>query len=95
MQWNLVSDADVLEWAVTFVFEIHMEKDLDYMTAMLPLDHKQASTEDQSKVPVKEPTNCDVLFGRGGMTNSHVGTSELMQSSWVLRNGVSDPELLR
>lgn len=72
--WSLVSDADALEWAVTFVFEVHLEKDLDYMTAMLPSDHKQSATEDQSKVPIKGPTKFDVLFGRGGMTNSHVGT---------------------
>jgi hypothetical protein len=72
--WSLISDEDVVEWAVAFVFEVHLEKDLEYLHSTLPEDHMSPSLEGVSKVPVKEPGAYDVLFGRGGMTNSHQGT---------------------
>jgi hypothetical protein len=81
--WSLVSEEDIVEWAVTFVFEVHLEKDLDYMYSMLPENHATRSSEGLSKTPIKEPTAYDVLFGRGGMTNSHVGTFVLTGSRAV------------
>jgi hypothetical protein len=70
---SMVSEEDTVEWAVAFVFEIHLEKDLEYLHSMLPEDHTSQSSEGMSKIPVREPGAYDVLFGRGGMTNSHVG----------------------
>lgn len=72
LTWKMLSAFDAAIFAVTFVFEVFLEKEL-YLG---PSKNDETATADlvpPSKNPVDDPTDHDVLFGRGGMTNSHPG----------------------
>lgn len=80
VKWAALEGMGPAEFAVTFVFEVFLEKgihnvvassleDIGANLASLP----PTDTAKPGTVPVDEPTDYDVLFGRGGMTNSHPG----------------------
>jgi hypothetical protein len=66
--WERVPPTDAAEFAVAFVYEVFLEKELNIAQAA-----ENSEVVPASKSPVKDPTLYDVLFGRGGMTNSHPG----------------------
>lgn len=73
--WTVLNAPEAAEFAVTFVFEVFLEKELRLIPdAQGDADSENAlSLASPSKTPVPEATDNDVLFGRGGMTNSHPG----------------------
>lgn len=84
INWKLLSGAEATQFALVFIFEVFLEKEIHLIAynalgnaldnisagiAHLPLENMtKPGTE-----PIDEPTDEDVLFGRGGMTNSHPG----------------------
>jgi hypothetical protein len=80
--WSLMDAAQAVEFAVIFSFEVFLEKEIHIMAtggnvgdigagiASLPMSD---ITKPGTEPVLGEPTDQDVLFGRGGMTNSHVG----------------------
>jgi hypothetical protein len=64
--------ASAAEFCVMFVFEVFLEKDLH---VQLPLLKPETvfTLQKPGTVPVHNPVDDDVLFGRGGMTNGHPG----------------------
>lgn len=72
--WDQLSPIQAAEFLVIFVFEVYLEKGVYSLPAsgmVHGIDTEKSvppSTE-----PVSEPTDYDVLFGRGGMTNGHSG----------------------
>lgn len=62
--------ASAAEFCVMFVFEVFLEKDLHVNR---PPDRNDAALLKPATEPVMDPSDNDVLFGRGGMTNSHPG----------------------
>jgi hypothetical protein len=84
--WHLMDSASAAEFTVIFVFEVFLEKEIPCSDSDDALqvsgnaltsegEHQYADTDAMSKpstVPIAEPTDYDVLFGRGGMTNRYV-----------------------
>mmetsp|Transcript_46190 Transcript_46190/g.70647 ORF Transcript_46190/g.70647 Transcript_46190/m.70647 type:complete len:875 (-) Transcript_46190:72-2696(-) len=73
--WREMGYIDLAEFAAIFVFEVYLEKQIHGIggsvsshVAVSASDHTKPGTE-----PIDEPTEYDVLFGRGGMTNGHPG----------------------
>lgn len=62
--------ASAAEFCVMFVFEVFLEKDLHLNK---PLIKNEVTLLKPGTEPVMDPLDNDVLFGRGGMTNSHPG----------------------
>jgi hypothetical protein len=73
--WKEMDRTDLAEFAAIFVFEVYLEKQIHGVGA--PLSSQVANllseTTKPGTSPVEPPTPHDVLFGRGGMTNGHVG----------------------
>lgn len=81
--WSVLDDNEVAEFIICCIFDALLSRlsfflprvDLKSLVPSLGctelsqfLDFSMPST-----IPVEEPTEFDVLFGRGGMTNSHIG----------------------
>lgn len=75
--YSLAKPVDAAEVTLMFVFEVWMEKELAAKRDTPGgFDASDSATFDYPKPstdPVDAPTVHDVLFGRGGMTNSHIG----------------------
>jgi len=83
--WDPLDGVDAAEFALGFVFEVALEKEIPLVptkstTAAAVVAGGDAGATsgsgesvEASKEPVPDPTEHDVLFGRGGMTNSHSG----------------------
>eukprot|EP00934_Nitzschia_sp_Nitz4_P004168 Nitzschia sp. Nitz4//scaffold205_size38804//6903//9374//NITZ4_007640-RA/size38804-augustus-gene-0.58-mRNA-1//-1//CDS//3329541501//4158//frame0 len=73
--WRELDKKELAEFACIFTFEVFLEKQIHGMG--VPLSAQVANlisdTAKPSTVPIDNPTPHDVLFGRGGMTNGHVG----------------------
>ena len=86
--WHLMDSASAAEFTVIFVFEVFLEKEIhctdkayalrasgDALISGGAMDDLYDDNDAMSKpstVPIAEPTDHDVLFGRGGMTNRYV-----------------------
>jgi len=74
-EYSLVKPSDAAEVTLMFVFEVWMEKELTAKRDATA--YNTAESADYPKPSMDEPIDCptpsDVLFGRGGMTNSHIG----------------------
>ena len=73
--WKEMDLDDLAEFAAIFVFEVYLEKQIHGVGGSVSSQVANLITE-QCKPgtdPVDEPTEYDVLFGRGGMTNGHPG----------------------
>jgi hypothetical protein len=73
--WSVLDTVDAIEFVTTFVFEVYLEKEIHVSAAVIAAAEKISGGVDTSKPgtePVPEPTDIDVLFGRGGMTNRYV-----------------------
>ncbi|EEC46715.1 predicted protein [Phaeodactylum tricornutum CCAP 1055/1] len=74
--WSILDAAAAAEFTVIFVLEIFLEKGIhllppgEVLGSAVALDKTMVKP---STEPVPDPTDYDVLFGRGGMTNSHPG----------------------
>mmetsp|Transcript_93217 Transcript_93217/g.269205 ORF Transcript_93217/g.269205 Transcript_93217/m.269205 type:complete len:694 (+) Transcript_93217:27-2108(+) len=71
-----LSKEELVEFACVFTFEVFLEKQhhgMDQPLSSPVANLMPAATAKPSKKPVGEPTQHDVLFGRGGMTNGHLG----------------------
>jgi hypothetical protein len=64
--------ASAAEFCVMFVFEVFLEKDLHVQLPLLKPE-TMFTLQKPGTVPVHDPVDDDVLFGRGGMTNGHPG----------------------
>jgi hypothetical protein len=74
--WKEMDNVELIEFAVIFVFEVYLEKQIHGGAPVASSAATTTSKEDQNKPsdkPVENPTPHDVLFGRGGMTNGHPG----------------------
>lgn len=79
--WDIMDAASAAEFTLIFTFEVFLEKEIHIMPpsqmvgagvlSSFPQEHDDIAPA--SIPPVSEPTDHDVLFGRGGMTNSHPG----------------------
>lgn len=82
--WNLLDPASAAEFTVIFVFEVFLEKEIHIIDSNMSsslyaslagvggTDMDEDDMDNMGKpstVPILEPTDHDVLFGRGGMTN--------------------------
>jgi len=76
VSWSALDSAEAGGFLVVFVFEVFLEKEIHIINTTTPylggIENDKNLTQ-PSKDPVSEPTDHDVLFGRGGMTNSHPG----------------------
>lgn len=81
--WSVLDDKEVAEYVMCCIFDALLSRLSSFppseeLKSLIPslgsaelsqfLDFSMPST-----IPVEEPTDFDVLFGRGGMTNSHIG----------------------
>jgi hypothetical protein len=84
VNWKLLSGAEAAQFSLIFVFEVFLEKEIHliaYNALGNPLDNISEGIADlpsenmaqPGTEPIDEPNDWDVLFGRGGMTNSHPG----------------------
>ena len=89
--WHLMDSASAAEFTVIFVFEVFLEKEIhctdkdfalrgsgDALASDGALEDMYDDNDAMSKpstIPITEPTDHDVLFGRGGMTNRYVLSS--------------------
>jgi len=81
--WDIMDAVSAAEFTLIFTFEVFLEKEIHILppsqiagaggvfTSSFPQELDDITPE--SIGPVPEPTDHDVLFGRGGMTNSHPG----------------------
>ena len=91
--WHLMDSASAAEFTIIFVFEVYLEKEIHSTDKQYPFlrnDAEDAYDENDamskpSTVPIAEPSELDVLFGRGGMTNRYVlfATNFRMCDSYV------------
>jgi len=72
VEWKIQSAELAVCFCVLFVFEVYLEKEIHFADQTVNAMPPALPIVDTS-VPVDDPTEYDVLFGRGGMTNSHVG----------------------
>jgi hypothetical protein len=84
VNWKLLSGAEAAQFSLVFIFEVFLEKEIHliaYNALGNPLDTISEGIADlpsenmtqPGTEPIDEPNDWDVLFGRGGMTNSHPG----------------------
>ena len=79
LSFTVMDPASAAEFTVIFVFEVFLQKDIHIASNTAASTEPGAlvvpntSTEMPSNVVIAEPADHDVLFGRGGMTNSHPG----------------------
>jgi len=86
VSWDLMDAASAAEFTLIFAFEVYLEKEIHIQPLVVAAPQQQLlttaaatfapedfETQEPGTVPVAEPTDNDVLFGRGGMTNSHPG----------------------
>ncbi|CAB9514504.1 Transcriptional regulator [Seminavis robusta] len=72
--FTLMNPVDAAEVTLLFVFEVWLEKELTSRPVIDGNGDMAANIDPKpSSDPVDKPTPHDVLFGRGGMTNSHPG----------------------
>ena len=73
--WKEMERSDLAEFAVIFVFEVFLEKQIHGLGAPMSAQVASLLTEHAKPgtTPFDNPTVHDVLFGRGGMTNGHPG----------------------
>lgn len=74
--YSLVKPVDAAEVTLLFVFEVWLEKEMAAKRDALGTIASDVVSHDDPKPstdPIETPTPHDVLFGRGGMTNSHPG----------------------
>lgn len=82
--WDIMDPASAAEFTLIFVFEVFLEKEIHILTGsvgdaslgfysglLAGSDGLDTDTSKPSTVPIVEPTDHDVLFGRGGMTNRY------------------------
>jgi hypothetical protein len=67
--WDVQEPLNAVEFTVMFVFEVFLEKEIHIVTDQTGLLEGLQASEGDTTIPVAEPTDSDVLFGRGGMTN--------------------------
>lgn len=74
--WKVIDGAAAAEFVVIFVFEVFLEKELHLISSAslgdVGVGMASVATADVTKastVAIDDPTDYDVLFGRGGMTN--------------------------
>lgn len=67
--WSVMDGVTAAFLLVCFVFEVYLEKDL-HRTEITP---SYPETPAGAAGPIDSPTDFDVLFGRGGLTNAHPG----------------------
>jgi len=93
--WQPLTGAEAAEFALGFVFEVVLEKEIDLVASKTAEATATAATQGAdaptppSKDPVPDPTDNDVLFGRGGMTNSHPGNRRFRDIIALHRPGKS------
>lgn len=71
ISWEILSPTAIAEFCVVYVFEVYLEKVED--TGKIVTRSKRergVNATGKFTVPVSEPTENDVLFGRGGLTNT-------------------------
>jgi len=87
LSWDIMDAASAAEFTLIFTFEVFLEKEIHIAPSVAaaettadsggmlsyPPPNFQEGEVKASTEPVGEPTDHDVLFGRGGMTNSHPG----------------------
>ena len=67
--WTLMDALQAAFVILAFTFEVYLEKGVH--TADIPATHDEV--QPSAGGPVEQPTDFDVLFGRGGLTNAHLG----------------------
>jgi hypothetical protein len=72
INWSILSLVEAAEFIQTFVFEVFLEKEI-HVSGGAADNQDPVASDGPGVVPIKEPTEYDVLFGRGGMTNGHTG----------------------
>lgn len=72
--WEILNYTEAAEFVLMLLFDKLVDKEnIAAAIDKAPEDDPNAAPSGPSKVPVKEFTEHDVLFGRGGLTNSHAG----------------------
>lgn len=73
--WRELTKEELAEFACIFTFEVYLEKQIHGMGFPLSsqVTNPSSDTAKPGTVPIETPTQYDVLFGRGGMTNGHPG----------------------
>jgi len=67
--WSMMDGVSAAFLLLCFVFEVYLEKVVQ--TTEVPSNYPE--TLAGSTGPIENPTDFDVLFGRGGLTNAHPG----------------------
>jgi hypothetical protein len=69
--WSVLDNVDAIEFLTVFVFEVYLEKEIHVANALAAAAEAAPGpdTSGPGTDPIHEPTDHDVLFGRGGMTN--------------------------
>jgi hypothetical protein len=69
--WSVLDTVDAIEFVTIFVFEVYLEKEIHVAAALAAAAEAGpgVDTSGPGTEPILEPTDHDVLFGRGGMTN--------------------------
>lgn len=72
--WSVLDTVDAIEFVTIFVFEVYLEKEIHVAAALAAAAElgPGPDTSGPGTDPIAEPTDHDVLFGRGGMTNRYV-----------------------
>ena len=70
--WQDMDKVELAEYATMFAFEVYLEKQI-HGTTIGGATIANAELAKASETPIDSPTEHDVLFGRGGMTNGHAG----------------------
>jgi hypothetical protein len=73
--WQILTYSEAAEFLLTLLFEKLVDKENIAAALEKPIDpvDPNMGPENASTVPVKDFTSQDVLFGRGGLTNTHPG----------------------
>lgn len=71
--WKTIPLLEAAEFALTFAFEVFLEKELVLIDEASGSGDSKVATEGTSTEPIQQLDDYDVLFGRGGLTNAHAG----------------------
>jgi hypothetical protein len=73
--WQDMDKVELAEYSAMFIFEVFLEKQIHgvSVTGGPAAAIGNADLAKASETPIDNPTEYDVLFGRGGMTNGHAG----------------------